>query len=103
MDENTIKLNSTKIYEKVFTPNVKGYDPDEVDNFLDENQKMLKDVKVIYVTGGGINYIRGALNHIGERLSMNFESIMPDIPQFNKPIYSSSIGLLDNALSKRSK
>ena len=36
MDDNTIKLNSTKIYEKVFTPNVKGYDPDEVDNFLDE-------------------------------------------------------------------
>lgn len=36
MDENSINLNSTKIYEKVFTPNVKGYDPEEVDTFLDE-------------------------------------------------------------------
>ena len=36
MDDNVIKLNSTKIYEKVFTPNVKGYDPDEVDAFLDD-------------------------------------------------------------------
>ncbi len=36
MDENSINLNSTKIYEKVFTPNVKGYDPEEVDAFLDE-------------------------------------------------------------------
>ena len=36
MDENSIKLNAVKIYDKVFTPNVKGYDPDEVDAFLDE-------------------------------------------------------------------
>lgn len=36
MDENSITLTSTKIYEKVFTPNVKGYDPEEVDRFLDD-------------------------------------------------------------------
>ena len=36
MEEKSINLNSTKIYEKVFTPNVKGYDPEEVDAFLDE-------------------------------------------------------------------
>ena len=35
MKDNTIHLNSTKIYEKIFTPNVKGYDPEEVDSFLD--------------------------------------------------------------------
>lgn len=36
MEENEITLNSVKIYEKVFTPNVKGYDPEEVDRFLDD-------------------------------------------------------------------
>ena len=35
MEEKSINLNSSKIYEKVFTPNVKGYDPEEVDSFLD--------------------------------------------------------------------
>ena len=95
-----MKFNTDDVNEKVIEclDALVGH----IDNFIDENQKMLKEVKVIHVTGGGVNFIRGALNHIGERLSMNFESIMPDIPQFNKPIYSSSIGLLDNALSKRS-
>lgn len=35
MDGN-IKLNAQTILEKAFTPNGKGYDPAEVDDFLDE-------------------------------------------------------------------
>ena len=36
MEENSFNLNETKILNKVFSANVKGYDPDEVDSFLDE-------------------------------------------------------------------
>ena len=35
MEDTTITLNAEKILKKTFTPNVKGYDPDEVDDFLD--------------------------------------------------------------------
>lgn len=39
MDDNTISLNPNEILTKVFTPNVKGYDPDQVDSFLDQVAK----------------------------------------------------------------
>ena len=35
MEDTTIALNAEKILKKAFTPNVKGYDPDQVDDFLD--------------------------------------------------------------------
>lgn len=36
MEDNTISLNSSLILKKVFTPDVKGYDADQVDEFLDQ-------------------------------------------------------------------
>jgi DivIVA domain-containing protein len=36
MEEKKISLNAEKVLRKTFTPNVKGYDPNEVDSFLDE-------------------------------------------------------------------
>ena len=36
MEESSFNLNANKILAKVFTPNMKGYDPDEVDKFLDD-------------------------------------------------------------------
>ena len=35
-DRTTISLNSKLILEKAFTPHGNGYDPDEVDSFLDQ-------------------------------------------------------------------
>ena len=35
MEDKTIFLNADDILREKFTPNVKGYDPDEVDTFLD--------------------------------------------------------------------
>ena len=36
MEESSFNHDASKILNKVFTANVKGYDPDEVDQFLDE-------------------------------------------------------------------
>ena len=36
MEDNSISLNATKILNKTFKPNGNGYDPDEVDEFLDK-------------------------------------------------------------------
>ena len=35
MEDNTISLNAQKILTQMFTPDVKGYDADQVDEFLD--------------------------------------------------------------------
>ena len=35
MEDKTISLNAEKILSEVFTPDVKGYDADQVDSFLD--------------------------------------------------------------------
>jgi len=35
MEDNTISLDAKKILHQVFNPDVKGYDPDQVDSFLD--------------------------------------------------------------------
>lgn len=39
MEDNTISLNAKKILMQVFTPDVKGYDADQVDEFLDQVAK----------------------------------------------------------------
>lgn len=39
MEDNTISLNAQKILMQVFTPDVKGYDADQVDEFLDRIAK----------------------------------------------------------------
>ena len=36
MEDTTSALNAEKILHQTFTPNVKGYDPDQVDEFLDQ-------------------------------------------------------------------
>ena len=36
MDDKSLNFNAEKILHTLFTPNVKGYDPDEVDAFLDK-------------------------------------------------------------------
>ena len=36
MNDKSVSLTAKDILDKIFTPNVKGYDPDEVDDFLDQ-------------------------------------------------------------------
>ncbi len=48
MEDNTISLNCEAILKKVFTPNVKGYDPDEVDAFLDRVAQDYKAFEAYY-------------------------------------------------------
>ncbi len=48
MEDNSISLNAKKILVKVFTPNVRGYDPDEVDDFLDQVAKDYASFETYY-------------------------------------------------------
>ena len=53
----------------------------------------------LYVTGGGLNYIRGIKDHLAKKLGKRVEFIAPALPNTARPDYSSEIGLLDVAIS----
>lgn len=71
-----------------------------VDEFLEENSGKV-NVGEIYLTGGGISYMRGAKEHLAGRFGQTVDVLVPAVPQYNKPVYASAISLLDFALAER--
>ena len=55
------------------------------------------------VTGEGIGGIGGAAEHIAKRLGRMTRVVYPDLPYYDKPVFSSRIALLSAALSERKK
>ena len=55
----------------------------------------------VYLTGGGLCYLRGGKDALSKNLDTNIEMTAPKIPQMNRPHYSSSLGLLDIALQNK--
>ena len=56
-------------------------------------------VNPICITGEGIACVAGASEHIAGRLNRLTEIVAPDLPYYDKPAYSSRIGVLNMALS----
>ena len=80
---------------------------EEVERFF---QKHYRDktttgltVNPISITGEGISYIKGATEHISGRLCRLTEILTPELPYYDKPMYSSRIALLHMALSDNQK
>ena len=48
MEDKTISLNAKKILTQTFTPDVKGYDADQVDEFLDQVAKDYLEFEAYY-------------------------------------------------------
>lgn len=57
----------------------------------------------IYLTGGGISYIRGVNEILSEAFEKNVETLAPSVPQLDKPHLSSSLGLINEVLSVQEK
>ncbi len=55
------------------------------------------------LTGEGIGSIRGAAEHISKRLSRITEIVYPDLPYYDKPLFSSRIAVLSAALCGKKK
>lgn len=53
----------------------------------------------IYVTGGGLNYMKGVKSILSKKLKRNVELIEPSLPNMNRPDYSSEVGLLNLTLN----
>lgn len=52
-----------------------------------------------HLTGGGLSYIKGARDYFSKVIKKPVEIIAPALSQFNRPHYSSSIGLMDMVLN----
>ncbi len=70
---------------------------EQVSDFLEDCSGKELDSKPLYVTGEGLDGIRGALEHISRRLGYVCEQLAPDLPYYNKPSMSSRIALIDMA------
>ena len=68
---------------------------------FDQSGFIVPDYVSIMVTGGGISYIRGAKEHISNRLGSAVEIIAPKVPLMDKPTESSILSLLDLALEQK--
>ncbi len=68
-----------------------------VSAFLEECSGKELDSKPLYITGEGLDGIRGSVEHISKRLNCVCEQLAPDLPYYNKPSMSSRISLIDMA------
>ena len=59
------------------------------------------DYKPILLTGGVVTNIRGAREHISNRLNKVVEIVAPNLPYYNKASQSSVLSLLDMALTEK--
>ncbi len=59
---------------------------------------VLPDYVPLLITGGGISFIRGAKEHVSNRLGYMVEVIAPKVPMLNSPIESSFLSLCDVVL-----
>ncbi len=74
---------------------------EKVGSFLDSCSGKELDYKPLYVSGEGLENIRGALEHVSKRLNRVCEELSPDLPYYNKPNMSSKVSLMDMAQNDR--
>ena len=72
---------------------------DYIQKCLDNCAYDLPDFLTIHITGGGFNFIRGVKSVISKKLKRNVAIIAPNLPNVNRPDYSSEVGLLNLILN----
>lgn len=74
---------------------------EQIDNFFASHYKdkisTVLTARPLSITGEGIVSLKGAAEHISRRLNRISEIVYPDLPYYDKPTFSSRIGLLDTA------
>ena len=68
-----------------------------------EKMPMLASANPISITGEGVTYIKGATEYIAKTVNWMTEVVAPDLPYYDKPVWSSRITLLSAALSDAGK
>ena len=74
---------------------------ESISSFLESYGDKSIDYKPILLTGDGITGIRGAREHLSNRLNKVVEIVAPKLPYYNKAAQSSLLSLLNMALDTR--
>ncbi len=73
---------------------------ENIANAFEKSSFIIPDYVPLFITGGGISYIRGAKEYVSTRLSMSVDVIAPKVPLMDKPSESTTLSLLDLALEQ---
>lgn len=73
---------------------------EKISNSLDASGYVIPEYVSLMITGGGITYLRGAKEHVANRLGMSVEVLSPKVPMMDKPTESTLLSLLDMALGQ---
>ena len=96
--DNTIEPISAKLANDIVTSRLDQI-ASMINSCLSKNKNDIAQYMPIYLTGGGLCYLKGATDYLSKAIAKNVEIISPSVPQLNRPHFSSSLGLLDFALS----
>ncbi|MEG1394358.1 MAG: hypothetical protein RSD04_01260 [Clostridia bacterium] len=79
---------------------------DKIVNFVEQERdklsKSFPPTKYIYISGGGILYIRGALDYLQKKFGFPLSILTAENPQFKKPQYTTFLSVLDLASEVKS-
>ncbi len=73
------------------------------DKYYKEKNTLALSANPISLTGEGVGLVKGINEHISRQLNLMTQVVYPDLPYYDKPMFSSRISLLDVALSDKQK
>lgn len=97
--DNTVTPVSAKLTNEIVTARldmIAGL----INNCLVNFKSNYSGYMPIYLTGGGVSYLKGGKDYLSKCIASNIEIVSAPIPQLNRPHYSSILGLLDLALKQ---
>ena len=71
---------------------------EKVSNAIEESGYVIPEYVPLFITGGGIAYLRGAKGQVANRLGVQVEVIAPKVPLMDNPTESSLLSLIDLSL-----
>lgn len=74
-----------------------------VSEFIEEYANKFADSLKVYLTGGGISYLKGIKTHLSARLDCPVEILVPRVPLHAKPEEASLFSLIDYAVRDKQK
>ena len=72
-----------------------------ISEFIEDNAPSFANNMRVYLTGGGLSYLRGIKSHLSARLGMPVEILVPKVPMHSKPDEASTFAMLNFALKDK--
>ena len=74
---------------------------EEIDTCFKNTRINIPEYLPLLITGGGVCFLRGAKEHLSNRLNVIVDTVSPNIPLYDTPINSSYLSVLNLALEQQ--